>query len=65
MFKDAVLPGLKTHVEQVKREQREKMDMRRQVDPLSSGEQVWIKDVTRTSKWEPIYEGPFTVLKQH
>ena len=65
VFKEAVIPGLKTRVTQVKREQREKMNMRRQVEPLTVGEQVWIKDITRASKWEPVYEGPYTILKQH
>ena len=65
VFKEAVIPGLKTRVTQVKREQREKMNMRRQVEPLTVGEQVWIKDITRASKWELVYEGPYTILKQH
>ena len=65
IFKDAVIPGLKTRVAQVKREQREKMDLRKRVEPIQSGEQVWIQDVTRAGKWEPIYEGLYTVLKQH
>jgi len=65
LFRDAVLPGLKARVNQVKLEQREKMDLRKQMLPILPGETVWIKDVTRGSKWEAIYEGPFTVLTQH
>ena len=65
LFQDAVLPGLKIRITQVKKEQREKMDLRKQVRPLLPGEVVWIVDVTRSSKWEPVYEGPYTVLQQH
>jgi hypothetical protein len=65
LFRDAVLPGLKTRVAQVKQEQREKMDLRKQVKPLLPGDIVWIVDVTAGSKWDSVYEGPFTVLKQH
>ena len=65
IFKEAVIPGLKARVAQVKREQREKMDMRKRVEPIQSGEQVWIQDVTRGGKWEPVYEGPYTVLRQN
>ena len=34
------------------------------IPPLNPGTQVMIKDVTRESKWDPIYEGPYTVIKQ-
>ena len=65
LFRDAVLPGLKTRVAQVKREQREKMDLRKQKESVLPGQEVWIKDVTRGNKWDAVYEGPYTVLCQH
>ena len=65
LFRDEVLPGLKTRVTQVKKEQREKMDLRKQVQPILPGEIVWIKDVMKSSKWEPVYEGPYTVLRRN
>ena len=65
LFRDAVLPGLKTRVAQVKREQREKMNLRKQKESVLPGQEVWIKDVTRGSKWDAVYEGPYTVLCQH
>ncbi|MGH2613074.1 MAG: hypothetical protein ACRDFB_08530, partial [Rhabdochlamydiaceae bacterium] len=61
----AVLPGLKARVSQVKLEQYEKMDLCKQMLPTLPGETVWIQDMARGSKWEAVYEGPFTVLTQH
>jgi transposase InsO family protein len=34
------------------------------VKSLSPGTQVMALDQTRASKWDPVYEGPFTVIKQ-
>ena len=65
LFSDAVLPGLKARVAEVKREQRTRMDLRKQMEPLLPGDVVWIVEITRSSKWKPVYEGPFTILCQH
>ena len=65
LFSDAVLPGLKARVAEVKREQRTRMDLRKQMEPLLPGDVVWIVDITCSSKWKPVYEGPFTILRQH
>ena len=65
LFRDAVLPGLKSRVADIKREQLMKMDMRKQAESLLPGDIVWIVDVTRGSKWEPVYEGPYSILHQH
>ena len=42
-----------------------KMNARKQVESLLPGDIVWIVDVTRGSKWEPVYEGPYSILRQH
>ena len=34
------------------------------VESLNAGDKVMIKDVTRESKWDPIYEGPFEIVCQ-
>ena len=39
LFRDAVLPGLKTRVAQVKREQREKMNLRKQKESVLPGQE--------------------------
>ena len=61
LFRDAVLPGLKSRVADVKREQQMKINAKKQVESLLPGD----VDITRESKWEPIYEGPYSILHQH
>ena len=39
--------------------------MRKQAESLLPGDIVWIVDVTRKIKWEPVYEGPYSILHQH
>ena len=41
------------------------MNLRKQKESVLPGQEVWIKDVTRGSKWDAVYEGPYTVLCQH
>ena len=65
LFRDAVLPGLKSRVADIKREQQMKMDMRKQAESLLPGDIVWIVVTSRGSKWEPVYEGPYSILCQH
>ena len=47
LFRDAVLPGLKSRVADVKREQQVKMNKRKQVESLLPGDIVWIECYTR------------------
>ena len=42
-----------------------KMDKKKQVESLLPRDIVWIVDVMQGSKWEPVYEGPYSVLHQH
>ena len=65
LFRDAVLPGLKSRVADVMREQLMKINARKQVESLLPGDIVWIVDVTRGSKQEPVYDGPYGILHQH
>jgi transposase InsO family protein len=64
-FKDVVLPSLEKRVANVKDKQEKKLNTRRQVAVLEPGTMVMALDQTRSSKWDPIYEGPFEVVKQH
>ena len=42
-----------------------KMDARKQVESLLPGDIIWIVDVMRGSKLEPVYECPYSILCQH
>ena len=64
-FKKLVLPALEKRVSQVKMDQAMRLNQRKQVDALKPGDTVMLKDPIRASKWDPVYEGPYTVIKQH
>ena len=40
-------------------------DLRQLVEPLLVGTKVMAMDHTRSSKWDPIFEGPFEVVERH
>ena len=45
-----------------KSQQQDQLDsQRKQQQPLAIGTKVMAQDHTRTSKWNPLYEGPFEV----
>ena len=37
----------------------------KQIDPLLPGTKVMAVDHTKSSKWDPVYEGPYEVVEQH
>jgi hypothetical protein len=49
----------------VKEKQEERLNQRRQTNVLKPGTQVMLIDSVRSSKWDPVYEGPFEILQQH
>jgi len=41
------------------------MNREKFVESISVGSKVMVRDDTRSSKWLPVYEGPFTVVRQN
>jgi hypothetical protein len=66
MLREVILPGVRDASREVKQKMRKQLDTKRkQQEPLAPGTSVMAIDPTRGSKWEPTYEGPFVVVKQH
>ena len=64
-YQDVVVPGIATRTQGVKGEMTQRLDSKtRIVKPLAPGTVVWALDHTRKSKWDPVREGPFTVVRQ-
>jgi hypothetical protein len=65
-FQNIVVPAMKDKNTEVKNNMKQILDKTlKQVSSLKPGTLVMAKDVTKTSKWDPVYEGPFTVVEQH
>ncbi len=64
-FKQHVLPSVMKRSDGFKQQQEEKLNKRKQIDPLKPGDHVMAIDQTRGSKWDPKYEGPFIIHQQH
>ena len=64
-FKDAVLPGLEKRVLEVKKSQEERLNERKQVEELKPGTLVMAIDPNKASKWDPVYQGPYTVKERN
>ena len=64
-FKKAVLPGLEKRVQEVKKKQEEKLNERKQLEELKPGTLVMTVDPTQASKWNPVYQGPYTVKERN
>jgi len=63
-LKNLVLPAIGTRNTDNKKKHGEQFDSTmKQQNILQPGTQVMALDMTRASKWDPIYEGPFTVVK--
>jgi hypothetical protein len=65
IFQESVLPALNKRTEEVKEKQENRLNQRRQSTVLKPGTQVMLVDPVRTSKWDPMYEGPFEIMQQH
>jgi hypothetical protein len=64
-FHEAIIPGIREAMVEVKSKLRERMDQEHKiVEPFEPGTQVMAVNNTRGSKWEPRYEGPLTVARQ-
>jgi len=64
-FQVAVLPAISAHSLEIKEKQEERLNKRKQFKPLQTGDTVMATDQTRSSKWEPVYEGPYIVEKRN
>ena len=63
---DVVMPVIREVSSAVQAVNRTIQDETRlQREPLATGTQVMAVDSTKESKWDPVYEGPFTVVQQH
>jgi hypothetical protein len=64
-FYSKVIPAFNTQIAEYKKKQQEMLDKQRIIIPsLPPNTKVMIKDLNPTSKWNPIFEGPWTVVKQ-
>lgn len=64
-FKEVIEPAIAERTDTVKEVQKKRMDGKNKiVSPLTPGTIVWAIDNTRTSKWDPVREGPYTVVRQ-
>jgi hypothetical protein len=60
-----VFPAVVDRNHNLRTKRNEKFNQRRNiVSIIPAGSQVMTLDVTRKSKWDPKYEGPFTVVRQ-
>jgi hypothetical protein len=64
-LKDVVLPSIASRTSIKRNKRNAKFDQSEKIlMPIVAGTTVMIKDVTRASKWDPVYEGPFIVSRQ-
>ena len=64
-FKFAVLPGILARTKAVKAQQELRLNQRKQAIQFEPGASVMILNHQKSSKWEPHYDGPYTIDKQH
>jgi hypothetical protein len=64
-FKFAVLPGILARTKAVKAQQELRLNQRKQSIQFEPGASVMILNHQKSSKWEPHYDGPYTIDKQH
>ena len=66
LLKKAVLPGIRDYSKDVRSAMVQRLNTtRKQLDELPPGTRVMVVDQTRGGKWEPRFEGPFTVEQRH
>jgi hypothetical protein len=63
---DDVYPAIEQHTRVKRQKMEEAVNASRKIlEEIEPGTEVLAKDVTRTSKWDPHYEGPFTVIRRN
>jgi hypothetical protein len=64
-LRDVVWPAVAEKTRTTRKKRAEWMDEHnKQLPSLQPGTKVMALDQTRSSKWDPIYEGPYTIIKQ-
>jgi transposase InsO family protein len=64
-FKTSVLPGILARTKLIKSQQELRLNQRKQAVQFEPGAAVMILNHQKSSKWEPHYDGPYTIDKQH
>ena len=65
-LQEVVIPATVERSKLFQKKTRENFDQtHKQFDSLLSGTRVMAVDQTRSTKWDPVYEGPYTVVKQN
>jgi len=66
LIREVVYPALSDRTKGYKRAQEKTFkNTHKIVKPFEKGDQVWALDATRGSKWDPIYQGPYTITRVH
>ena len=61
-----VLPAISERTAQVRTKRNQNFNATNKIlEPIHPGTQVMVKDSTRESKWDPVYEGPFIINRQN
>jgi transposase InsO family protein len=64
-FEKTIRPAINERSTYLKKKAREALDKARiVVKSVAPGTKVYVRDALRKTKWEPAYEGPFTVVRQ-
>jgi hypothetical protein len=64
-FQQVVIPAIAERTSEYKQKMKDRLDSKSKiVEVLEPGTVVWALDHTRKSKWDPIREGPFTVVRR-
>ena len=65
-LQEVVIPATVERSKLFQKKTRENFDQtHKQFDSLLPGTRVMAVDQTRSTKWDPVYEGPYTVVKQN
>jgi hypothetical protein len=65
LFREVIIPAIADRSRRTKATAHIHLDRKHKiVAPFKVGEHVFALDKTRSSKWDPVYEGPFVVVKQ-
>ena len=63
---EVILPGVGDRISKRKSKMQENFDRTHKLkEPLPVGTRVMALDRNRNSKWDPVYDGPYTIVRQH
>ena len=65
-LQEVILPAMRERVTHQRNKTKHQFDTtNKRAKSLEIGSTVYAIDQTKTSKWEPVYEGPFTIAEKH